>query len=136
MLLAFVVASNASAKCKQPPKPKITIGMKVYAQWQGNNWWVGTVKSRDESGNFRVLYSDKTWGDNKRPYDVIPHPDELYTKNNPPCFKKGDGVIAKWRGDSLWRATVDSVAGNMANITYSDKTKGKVRLSEMVPDYR
>lgn len=136
IVMTLAVASNAWAQCKQPAKGKVTTGIKVVAQWQGDNWWVGTVKAIGKDGNFDVLYSDNTWGRGKRPYDVIPHPDELYSKSQPPCFKKGDGVVAKWRGDSWWRATVDSIAGNMANITYSDNTKGKVKLSEMVPDYR
>lgn len=136
ILSVLAMASNAQAQCKQPEKGKVSNGMKVVAQWQGDNWWVGTVKSIKKNGNIDVLYSDNTWGKDKRPYDVIPNPDELYTRDSRPCFKKGDGVVAKWRNDSWWRATVTSVEGNQANITYSDNEKGNVKLTEMVPDYR
>lgn len=136
VLSVLAVASNAGAECKQSEKGKVTNGMKIVAQWQGDNWWLGRVKAIRKNGNIDVQYSDNTWGKNKRPYDVIPSSDELYNKDSRPCFKDGDGVVAKWNGDSWWRATIDDISGNQANVTYSDNTKGKVKLTDMVPDYR
>jgi hypothetical protein len=132
--LAF--AQAARADCKQPEKKKLVQGMKVVAQWKGDNWWVGKVTAIKKDGNIDVTYSDNEKGRDKRPYDVIPHPDEIYGKDSPPCFKAGDGVVSKWSGDSWWRATIDSVSGDSASVTYSDNTKGTHKLKEMVPDYR
>ncbi|MFH0799254.1 MAG: hypothetical protein V2A66_03630 [Pseudomonadota bacterium] len=132
----FAFAQAANADCKQPTKKKLTVGMKVVAQWKSDNWWVAKITSIKKNGNIDVTFSDGEKGRDKRPYDVIPHPNELYSSDSPPCFKNGDGVVSKWSNDSWWRATIDNINGDSASITYSDKTKGTHKLKEMVPDYR
>ncbi len=127
VILALAIPATVMAECKEPPKADLKTGMKVVAQWQGDNWWVAKIDSI-KNGKINVTYSDNTKGKNKNTWDVLPYPNA----NAVPCFKKGDQVVSKWKNDSWWVAKIDKIDGNYANVTYSDGEKGRHTLSEMV----
>jgi hypothetical protein len=131
--LALAMPSLAYAKCKEPASVELKPGMKVVAQWRGDNWWLAKIDSITKRGRFNVIYSDQTTGSNKKKDQVVYY---IYEKSgtNPPCFQPGDRVIAQWKGDSWWKARIDEIKGNKAYITYSDGEKGERKLTEMVRD--
>jgi hypothetical protein len=135
-LVVAVVALPAlcrAEQCKEPDKVSLKTGMKVVAQWQGDNWWLAKIDSIDKKGRINVTYSDNTRGTNKTPSQVASY---LYEKSGtpPPCFKAGDKVVAQWKGDSWWKARINAIKGNEADITYSDGEKGTRQLTDMVRD--
>lgn len=136
VLTVVVVAAPVLAlaqQCKEPAKVGIKPGMKVVAQWQGDNWWLAKVDSIGKNGQINVTYSDMTKGVNKKPDQIAYY---LYEKAGTPapCFKEGDKVVAQWKGDSWWKARIDAITGDKANVTYSDGEKGTRKLTDMVRD--
>ncbi|MFA4874351.1 MAG: hypothetical protein WC690_03325 [bacterium] len=136
LLVAVAVAVPALARadqCKEPEKASLKPGMKVVAQWQGDNWWLAKIASINKKGLFNVTYSDNTKGSNKKQDQVAYY---IYDKSGtpPPCFKEGDKVVAQWKGDSWWKARITKIDGSNADITYSDGEKGKRKLTDMVRD--
>jgi hypothetical protein len=136
VLVALAVALPAFAladECREPQKTELKTGMKVVAQWQGDNWWLAKIDSMDKSGKINVTYSDNTKGKSKKPDQIAYY---LYGKPGvlPPCFKEGDKVVAQWKGDSWWKAKINKIDGSKADITYSDGEKGTRRLTDMVRD--
>lgn len=124
-ILAIAVLAGciaACSNCKEPAKAELAPGMKVVASWQGNSWWVGTVDSIT-GDDVNLTYSDATKGVKNRSL-VLPHPSVQYTSGKPACFKTGDKVVAKWKNDNWWLATIDKVEKNKAHVTYSDGEKG------------
>jgi len=134
VMAAFVVPALALAEqCKEPAKASLKTGMKVVAQWSGDNWWLAKISSINKNGLINVTYSDNTKGSGKKQdqvaYYIYGDPGTL-----PPCFKDGDKVVAQWKGDSWWKARIDRINGDKADITYSDGEKGTRKLTEMVRD--
>lgn len=134
VVLAVAVPALALAdQCKEPEKAQLKTGMKVVAQWQGDNWWLAKIDSIDKSGRINVTYSDNTKGKNKNKDQIAYY---IYEKSGtpPPCFKEGDKVVAQWKGDSWWKARITKISGNDVDITYSDGEKGTRKLTDMVRD--
>ncbi len=134
VVAAFMLPAVAGAqKCKEPERVDLRPGMKVVAQWQGDNWWLAKIDSISKKGIANVTYSDNTKGTNKKKDQIAYY---IYERSGtpPPCFKDGDKVIAQWKGDSWWKARIDRIKGNKADITYSDGEKGTRRLTDMVRD--
>lgn len=130
LFAVFVTLQACSRNCAEPKPVAVAAGMKVVAAWQGNNWWVAKVDAIN-GDQISVTYSDNTKGQQPTA-KVIVHPEVLYINGKPCCFKAGDKVVAKWRNDSWWVATIDKVDGANANVTYSDGEKGVQRLLDMV----
>lgn len=118
------------APCKEPVKKTLTVGMKVVAQWMGDNWWVAKVMSI-KGENVDVTYTDGEKATRKKSL-VIPHPEVQNAGGLPPCLKPGDRIVAKWRNDSWWLASVDKIEGNKVDMTYSDNTKGIQKITDLV----
>jgi hypothetical protein len=137
ILFVLLVAALAlpsvvlAQKCEEPGKVTLKPGMKVVAQWQGDSWWLAKIDNISK-GRYNVTYSDNTKGKNKGKDQIAYYIYENTSK--PPCFKEGDKVIAQWKGDNWWKATITSIKGDKANITYSDGEKGTRKLTEMVRD--
>lgn len=127
VLISVVPTLVHAQNCKEPEKKALAPGMKVVAQWSGDNWWVAHITSI-RKGLINVLYSDNTRGTGKHTWDIVPYPDNDVT----PCFKPGDKVVSAWKGDSWWKASIDTINGASADVTYSDGEKGNHRLSDMV----
>jgi len=135
VLVVMAVALPAlvlAQQCKEPDKVDLKPGMKVVAQWQGDNWWLAKINAINK-GRFNVTYSDNTKGMNKKKEQVAYY---IYDKSGtpPPCFKEGDKVVAQWKGDSWWKARIEKIKGSDADITYSDGEKGTRKLTDMVRD--
>lgn len=134
VMAAFAVPALVLAEqCKEPAKVDLKTGMKVVAQWQGDNWWLAKISSINKNGLINVTYSDNTKGSGKKKDQVAYY---IYGDPGtpPPCFKEGDKVVAQWKGDSWWKARIDKIDGNKADITYSDGEKGTRKLTDMVRD--
>lgn len=132
VLAVALPALAAAEQCKEPAKVDLKTGMKVVAQWQGDNWWLAKINSINKNGLFNVTYSDNTKGANKKKDQVAYY---IYNDTQtPPCFKEGDRVIAQWKGDSWWKARITRISGNSVDITYSDGEKGTRKLTDMVRD--
>jgi hypothetical protein len=134
VVAAFMLPTLAHAEqCKEPEKVSLKTGMKVVAQWRGDNWWLAKISSIDKKGLVNVTYSDNTKGSNKKQDQIAPY---IYATpgTQPPCFKEGDKVVAQWKGDSWWKARIEKINGNSAEITYSDGEKGTRKLTDMVRD--
>lgn len=133
LVAMLIVPSLALAqKCQEPGKTELKPGMKVVAQWQGDSWWLAKIDNISK-GRFNVTYSDMTKGKNKNKDQVAFY---IYENSGtpPPCFKVGDKVVAQWKGDNWWKATITSIKGDKANITYSDGEKGTRKLTDMIRD--
>ncbi len=130
MALVATLGLGACSNCKEPAKMDLKPGMKVVASWQGNSWWVGTIDSID-GDNVNLTYSDKTNGVKNKSL-VLPHPTVQYTDGKPCCFKPGDKVVAKWKNDNWWVATIDKVEKDEASVTYSDGEKGTQKTTDIV----
>lgn len=126
--LLFMI--GACSNCKEPATINLKPGMKVVASWQGNSWWVGTVDALD-GDNVSLTYSDTTKGVKNKTL-VLPHPTVQYTDGKPCCFKPGDKVVAKWKNDNWWVATIDKVEKDKAEVTYSDGEKGTQLTTDIV----
>lgn len=139
LLVVLVVAAIAwpafarAQQCNEPEKVPLKPGMKVVAQWQGDNWWLAKISSINKNGTINVIYSDNTKGAGKKPDRIAYY---IYDKPGtpPPCFKEGDKVVAQWQGDSWWKARITAIRGNEAGITYSDGEKGTRKFTDMVRD--
>lgn len=118
LLGVLAIAITACSNCKEPAKIGLKPGMKVVASWQGNSWWVGTIDSI-AGDDINITYSDGTKGVKNKSL-VLPHPSVQYPDGKPCCFKPSDKVVAKWKNDNWWAATIDSVEKNKADVTYSD----------------
>lgn len=123
-------ATTPAPACQEPAKKPLAVGMKVVAQWMGDNWWVARIDAIS-GDNVDVTYSDGEKGIRKKNM-VIPHPEVQNVKGLPPCFKSGDRIVSKWRSDSWWVATVDKVEGVNVDVNYSDNTKGIQKITDMV----
>lgn len=131
ILVSWSLSAQAeTAKCSEPAKKQLIAGMKIVAKWRGDNWWVGKIDA--VKGEFiEVTFADNTKAI-KKANEVVPHPDVLYPYNQPPCFKAGDIVVSVWRGNSWWKAKIDKVTGDIAEVTYVDGEKGIHKFNEMV----
>lgn len=130
VLIPLSVSAEEKVKCAEPDKKDLAAGMKIVAQWKGDNWYVGTVKKK--TGEFiEVTYTDNTSGI-KKAGQVVAHPDVLYPNKVAPCFKSGDMVVSTWKGNSWWKGKVDKVTADIVELTYSDGEKGIHRVYEMV----
>lgn len=129
-LTIFALALTACSDCKEPAKVDLKPGMRVVASWQGNSWWVGTIDTIT-GDDVNLTYSDNTKGVKNKSL-VLPHPDVQYTSGKPCCFKPGDKVVAKWKNDNWWVATVDKAEKGKANLTYSDGEKGIQNTKDMI----
>lgn len=129
-VLAACSKLTSAPICQDPSSVPLTVGMKVVAQWQNDNWWVGTIDTinQDDVG---IVYADQTRGMKKRS-EVLPHPDVLYTPGAVPCLKAGETVIAVWKDNSWWKATIDRITNDTVELTYSDGEKGTHTVREMV----
>lgn len=125
-------APAPTGSCKDPAKIAIKEGMRVVAQWSGDNWWVAKV-DKISGENVDVTYSDNQKG-LKKIAQMVPYPEALYTSGLPPCIKAGDKVVSKWRHDSWWLGTIDKVDATIENcdITYTDGEKGLQKCKDMV----
>lgn len=134
LVAAFVApaVTMAADKCQEPKSADLKAGTKVVAQWQGDSWWLAKIDSVNK-GLYNVTYSDNTKGKNKKKDQVAYY---IYSNSGtmPPCFKEGDSVIAQWKGDNWWKATITSIKGDKADVTYSDGEKGTRLLTQMVRD--
>lgn len=128
--VALVAMITACSNCKEPAKVELKPGMKVVASWQGNSWWVGTIDSIS-GDDVNLTYSDNTKGVKNKSL-VLPHPTVQYTDGKPCCFKAGDKVVAKWKNDNWWVATIDKVEKGNADVTYSDGEKGIQKTTDIV----
>lgn len=129
-VLAIAIAITACSTCKEPAKIELKHGMKVVASWQGNSWFVGTIDSIS-GDDVNLTYSDKTQGIKNKSL-VLPHPTVQYTSGKPCCFKPGDKVVAKWKNDNWWVATIDKVEKGKAEVTYADGEKGVQLTTDIV----
>ncbi len=125
-LISLVACSN----CKEPQAIELKPGMDVVAAWTGNSWWVAKIDSISADG-VTVTYSDNTKG-TKPKNQVLPHPKLQYSSGKPCCFKPGDKVVAKWKNDNWWIATIDKVDHNRADLTYADGEKGNQSTMDIV----
>lgn len=140
MLLTTLICLGATAvhaqtptpavQCKDHAPPTLAAGMKVVAQWKGENWWVGTL-DKINGDTYEVTFSDGEKGI-KKAGEVIAHPDVFYADGMAPCLKAGDKVVATWQKDSWWKATVDKVSNDIVELTYADGEKGVHKAMEMV----
>ena len=136
ILFVFLVAALAvptlalADKCQEPGSAVLKPGTKVVAQWQGDSWWLAKIDTVSK-GRYNVTYSDQTKGRNKSKDQIAYY---LYSNAQalPPCFKEGDKVIAQWKGDNWWKATITSIKDDKADVTYSDGEKGTRKLTDMV----
>lgn len=129
-LLAITIAISACSNCKEPAKIDLKSGMKVVASWQGNSWWLGTIDSID-GDTVNLTYSDNTKGVKNKTL-VLPAPSVQYADGKPCCFKPGDHVVAKWKNDNWWVATIDKIDKDQADVTYSDGEKGVQKTTDIV----
>lgn len=131
-LLIFITAVGlvACAKCKEPNKIELKPGMDVVAAWTGNSWWVAKIDSIN-GDDITVTYSDNTKG-TKPKTQVLPHPKVQYSDGKSCCFKPGDQVVAKWKNDNWWIATIDGVEDGRVKLTYSDGVKGNQSSMDIV----
>lgn len=129
-VLAIALAVTACSNCKEPAPVELKPGMKVVASWQGNSWWVGTIDSII-GDDINLTYSDNSKGVKNKSL-VLPHPTVQYIDGKPCCFKTGDKVVAKWKNDNWWVATIDKVEKGNADVTYSDGEKGIQKTTDIV----
>jgi len=126
----LLITVSACSNCQEPAKMDLAPGMKVVASWQGNSWWVATIDSIS-GDDVSLTYADGEKGVENKSL-VIPHPEVQYTSGKPCCFKAGDKVVAKWKNNNWWVATIDSVQKDTANVTYSDGEKGIQSTKDIV----
>jgi hypothetical protein len=121
---------EAGALCKEPAKLTLAPGVKVISHLAGPNWSVGKVKSvkgktievEDAGGGLGSMGSS----------DIVPYPDSLYHDRIAPCFKAGDKVLARTKGN-IWReATVTDANQGKVTFTFLDNKTGTAGPLDLV----
>jgi hypothetical protein len=125
MTWASLPSAVAAEKCAEPGVADLKPGMKVITALAGPNWQVAKI---DAMGKGRITVTSADGGKGSlSPRDVVPFPGAT-----PPCFKKGDKVIAKVEKD-IWRiATVSEVTEMHAIVIFPDRKKQSRTFSEIV----
>lgn len=87
----------AEAAPRREPGDPLAAGTRVAARWNGDSYYLATVKSR-EGDNYRILYDDGTPSDAK-PADLIPlaRPEELAV---------GRRVLGSWSSNRLYPGSI------------------------------
>lgn len=130
VLFVFVIAGGkAWSECKEPAKTQFKPGMKVIAALAGPNWAVAKIESVGKK-DIMVKYADGGMGSLGKS-EIAVHPDASYHGSHP-CFAAGDKVIAKAAGDTWRTATISSIKGENAEVTFADKKKKTLKQSEIV----
>lgn len=117
MLLTFTTGISASSE--------ISTGDIVFAEWQTNGWYHGTVEDICGEDSFMIFYDD---GDTKCCPAGIIVKDVIPPKTS---VLPGKRVLAQWSDGRYYPGTVSVISGDTFNINFDDGDKGKVTLDQI-----
>ncbi len=119
LLLPFAFTAGISASSEISP------GDIVFAEWQVNGWYHGTVGDLCEEDSFMIFFDD---GDTKCCPSSIIVKDVIPPKTS---VLPGKRVLAQWSDGRYYPGTVSVISGDTFNINFDDGDKGKVTLSQI-----
>jgi hypothetical protein len=94
-------------------------GGRVMARWEANKWYAASVV-KSSGGQWTIKFDD---GLEKRcPCNTLSSDKPL----KPEDLKKGDPVIARWRGGNWYTAKVAEIEDGRALVTYYDGYQEKL----------
>jgi hypothetical protein len=124
------LAAHAAKPAKQAPSPApaaqagFTVGAKVWAAWQPNGWYHGTIASPCKDG-FNIDFDD---GDKKccKRFEI--------GLDVPPAkadVKTGSPVLALWTDGRYYPALVKAVKGEDYQIDFLDGSNAVLKLAQL-----
>ena len=101
------------------------VGDKVLAVRGSSQMFPGTIHAKEKKG-FSIKWDDGTAASVVKVGKIAKLASAVSSD-----WEVGDRVAAKWGSDRWYLATIDVVTNGIYEVTYDDKSKGKVRAGDM-----
>jgi len=120
--VSFLITSTITLSSAES---NIKPGDIVFAEWEKNGWYHGTVGEECGNGRFMILFDD---GDTKCCTTYVIVPDVIPPKTS---VLPGKAVLAQWSDGKYYPGTVSVTNEDIYNINFDDGDKGKVTLNQI-----